>query len=199
MCRPSGDQTGATSSAQEWLKLLTREPSVAMTNTSGWPAKWQVGQGHQQHRRPQGGIAPGRRRARRSRSPRRARLSAYPAGWAGMATLNLLSVDLVTRTIVVSRNSHCPVIVVQGRAGGVAPPRRAEPAHRHSLTHAAGHHRATHHGRASRRGLYRRGSVGRRADGALDVAAICVRPMQICPLKPVPVAWPMRCWPTPWS
>jgi serine phosphatase RsbU (regulator of sigma subunit) len=33
------------------------------------------------------------------------------------ATLNILSVDLVTRTIVVSRNSHCPVLVVQGRDG----------------------------------------------------------------------------------
>jgi serine phosphatase RsbU (regulator of sigma subunit) len=30
------------------------------------------------------------------------------------ATLNILSVDLVTRTIVVSRNSHCPVLIVQG-------------------------------------------------------------------------------------
>ncbi len=30
------------------------------------------------------------------------------------ATLNIVSVDLATRTIVVSRNSHCPVIVVTG-------------------------------------------------------------------------------------
>jgi serine phosphatase RsbU (regulator of sigma subunit) len=30
------------------------------------------------------------------------------------ATLNIVSVDLGTRTIVVSRNSHCPVVVVQG-------------------------------------------------------------------------------------
>lgn len=30
------------------------------------------------------------------------------------ATLNIVSVDLRTRTIVVSRNSHCPVIVVRG-------------------------------------------------------------------------------------
>jgi serine phosphatase RsbU (regulator of sigma subunit) len=30
------------------------------------------------------------------------------------ATLNIVSVDLGTRTIVISRNSHCPVIVVQG-------------------------------------------------------------------------------------
>lgn len=30
------------------------------------------------------------------------------------ATLNILSVDLGTRTIVISRNSHCPVIVVRG-------------------------------------------------------------------------------------
>jgi serine phosphatase RsbU (regulator of sigma subunit) len=30
------------------------------------------------------------------------------------ATLNILSVDLTTRTIVISRNSHCPAIVVQG-------------------------------------------------------------------------------------
>ena len=33
------------------------------------------------------------------------------------ATLNIVSVDLVTRTIVVSRNSHCPVLVVEGRQG----------------------------------------------------------------------------------
>lgn len=30
------------------------------------------------------------------------------------ATLNILSVDLLTRTIVVSRNSHCPTIVLHG-------------------------------------------------------------------------------------
>ncbi len=30
------------------------------------------------------------------------------------ATLNIISVDLATRTIVVSRNSHCPVIVITG-------------------------------------------------------------------------------------
>jgi serine phosphatase RsbU (regulator of sigma subunit) len=30
------------------------------------------------------------------------------------ATLNILSVDLGTRTVVVSRNTHCPVIVIQG-------------------------------------------------------------------------------------
>ncbi len=30
------------------------------------------------------------------------------------ATLNIVSVDLATRTIVVSRNSHCPVIIVTG-------------------------------------------------------------------------------------
>jgi serine phosphatase RsbU (regulator of sigma subunit) len=30
------------------------------------------------------------------------------------ATLNIVSVDLNTRTIVISRNSHCPVVVVQG-------------------------------------------------------------------------------------
>ena len=30
------------------------------------------------------------------------------------ATLNILSADLVTRTLVLSRNSHCPVIVVEG-------------------------------------------------------------------------------------
>jgi serine phosphatase RsbU (regulator of sigma subunit) len=33
------------------------------------------------------------------------------------ATLNILSVDLGTRTIVVSRNSHCPAIVASGHAG----------------------------------------------------------------------------------
>jgi serine phosphatase RsbU (regulator of sigma subunit) len=31
------------------------------------------------------------------------------------ATLNIVSVDLVTRTIVISRNSHCPVIVIHGQ------------------------------------------------------------------------------------
>lgn len=31
------------------------------------------------------------------------------------ATLNIVSVDLGTRTIVISRNSHCPVIVVHGQ------------------------------------------------------------------------------------
>ena len=30
------------------------------------------------------------------------------------ATLNILSADLVTRTLVLSRNSHCPVVVVSG-------------------------------------------------------------------------------------
>ena len=33
------------------------------------------------------------------------------------ATLNIVSVDLVTRTVVVSRNSHCPVLVVEGQEG----------------------------------------------------------------------------------
>jgi serine phosphatase RsbU (regulator of sigma subunit) len=33
------------------------------------------------------------------------------------ATLNIVSVDLGTRTIVISRNSHCPVILVRGVAG----------------------------------------------------------------------------------
>jgi serine phosphatase RsbU (regulator of sigma subunit) len=33
------------------------------------------------------------------------------------ATLNILSVDLGSRTIVISRNSHCPVLVLRGRAG----------------------------------------------------------------------------------
>jgi len=33
------------------------------------------------------------------------------------ATLNILSVDLGTRTVVISRNSHCPVIVVHGQNG----------------------------------------------------------------------------------
>jgi serine phosphatase RsbU (regulator of sigma subunit) len=31
------------------------------------------------------------------------------------ATLNIVSVDLGTRTIVISRNSHCPVVVARGR------------------------------------------------------------------------------------
>lgn len=30
------------------------------------------------------------------------------------ATLNIVSVDLDTRTLVISRNSHCPVVIVQG-------------------------------------------------------------------------------------
>jgi len=30
------------------------------------------------------------------------------------ATLNIVSVDLVTRTIVISRNSHCPAVVAKG-------------------------------------------------------------------------------------
>jgi len=30
-----------------------------------------------------------------------------------LATLNILSVDLSTRTIVISRNSHCPVLVLE--------------------------------------------------------------------------------------
>jgi serine phosphatase RsbU (regulator of sigma subunit) len=33
------------------------------------------------------------------------------------ATLNIVSVDLGTRTIVISRNSHCPVIVARGPEG----------------------------------------------------------------------------------
>jgi serine phosphatase RsbU (regulator of sigma subunit) len=35
------------------------------------------------------------------------------------ATLNILSVDLGTRTVVISRNSHCPVLVVEGHGQGV--------------------------------------------------------------------------------
>jgi serine phosphatase RsbU (regulator of sigma subunit) len=35
------------------------------------------------------------------------------------ATLNILSVDLGTRTVVVSRNSHCPVIIAHGVQGGL--------------------------------------------------------------------------------
>lgn len=35
------------------------------------------------------------------------------------ATLNIISVDLGTRTLVISRNSHCPVIVAQGRGNEV--------------------------------------------------------------------------------
>jgi len=35
------------------------------------------------------------------------------------ATLNIVSVDLVTRTLVISRNSHCPVIVAEGRGNEV--------------------------------------------------------------------------------
>ena len=30
------------------------------------------------------------------------------------ATLNILSADLVTRTLVLSRNSHCPIVIVRG-------------------------------------------------------------------------------------
>jgi serine phosphatase RsbU (regulator of sigma subunit) len=33
------------------------------------------------------------------------------------ATLNIVSVDLGTRTIVISRNSHCPALIVHGRKG----------------------------------------------------------------------------------
>jgi serine phosphatase RsbU (regulator of sigma subunit) len=33
------------------------------------------------------------------------------------ATLNIVSVDLVTRTLVISRNSHCPVVVIHGDEG----------------------------------------------------------------------------------
>jgi serine phosphatase RsbU (regulator of sigma subunit) len=35
------------------------------------------------------------------------------------ATLNIVSVDLGTRTIVISRNSHCPVIVLHGEDAGL--------------------------------------------------------------------------------
>ena len=35
------------------------------------------------------------------------------------ATLNILSLDLVTRTIVVSRNSHCPVLLAHNAGGEV--------------------------------------------------------------------------------
>jgi serine phosphatase RsbU (regulator of sigma subunit) len=35
------------------------------------------------------------------------------------ATLNILSVDLGTRTIVISRNSHCPVLIVPGPLSAV--------------------------------------------------------------------------------
>ena len=33
------------------------------------------------------------------------------------ATLNIVSVDLGTRSIVISRNNHCPVLVVTGQEG----------------------------------------------------------------------------------
>jgi serine phosphatase RsbU (regulator of sigma subunit) len=33
------------------------------------------------------------------------------------ATLNIVSVDMVTKTLVISRNSHCPVIVQTGAGG----------------------------------------------------------------------------------
>ncbi len=36
-----------------------------------------------------------------------------------LATLNIVSVDLGTRTIVISRNSHCPVIVLHGEENRV--------------------------------------------------------------------------------
>lgn len=35
------------------------------------------------------------------------------------ATLNIVSVDLGTRTVVISRNSHCPAIVMRGSEGEV--------------------------------------------------------------------------------
>lgn len=35
------------------------------------------------------------------------------------ATLNIISIDLVTRSIVVSRNSHCPVLVLYGETGSL--------------------------------------------------------------------------------
>jgi serine phosphatase RsbU (regulator of sigma subunit) len=35
------------------------------------------------------------------------------------ATLNIVSVDLGTRTIVISRNNHCPAIVAHGREGEI--------------------------------------------------------------------------------
>ncbi len=35
------------------------------------------------------------------------------------ATLNIISVDLRTRTIVISRNSHCPVVIARGRHGDI--------------------------------------------------------------------------------
>lgn len=34
------------------------------------------------------------------------------------ATLNIVSVDLGTRSIVISRNSHCPVLILYGQDGG---------------------------------------------------------------------------------
>jgi serine phosphatase RsbU (regulator of sigma subunit) len=43
-------------------------------------------------------------------------LYTYRAGKVS-ATLNIVSVDLVTETLVLSRNSHCPVIVVTPRTG----------------------------------------------------------------------------------
>jgi serine phosphatase RsbU (regulator of sigma subunit) len=35
------------------------------------------------------------------------------------ATLSIVSVDLVTRTVVISRNSHCPVLILDGRHGKI--------------------------------------------------------------------------------
>ncbi len=43
------------------------------------------------------------------------------------ATLNILSVDLVTATLVLSRNSHCPIIVVTQKAGMTLLDEPAEP------------------------------------------------------------------------
>ena len=51
------------------------------------------------------------------------------------ATLNIISVDLGTRTIVVSRNSHCPVIVAHGASGELDvldEPSQAIGIHRHT-------------------------------------------------------------------
>ena len=51
------------------------------------------------------------------------------------ATLNIVSVDLGTRSIVISRNSHCPVIIVHGKDRELRlldEPSRAIGIHRHT-------------------------------------------------------------------
>ena len=67
-------------------------------------------------------------------------LYAYRQGKVS-ADLTIVSVDLASKTIVLSRNCACPLIILS--SGETAPRRRALTADRHLRPHQAGGHRGS--------------------------------------------------------